>query len=80
MMISVSEYKFDKDGREMCKVLEDKEIMDSKIYAKIFPELYEEIKSQYDNNKNHFYYLSEKAHLQYQQKKHGFITEYRESR
>ena len=73
MMINISEYTFDKDGREMCRVLEDKNIKDSKIYAKIFPELYAEIKSQYDNSENHFYYLSEKAHLQYQQKKYGLL-------
>ena len=72
-MIGISEYTFDKDDREMCKVSEDKEIIDSKIYAKIFPELYAEIKAQYGNSKNHFYYLSKKAHLQYQQKKYGLL-------
>ena len=46
-MIGISEYTFDKDGREMCKVLEDKEIIDAKIYAKIFPELYKEIKNNF---------------------------------
>lgn len=72
-MISISEYTFDKDGREMCKVMEDKEIIDAKIYAKIFPELYKEIKEQYSHSQNHFYYLSEKARLQYKQKKFGLV-------
>jgi len=73
MAISISEYTFDKDDTEMCKVLEDKEIIDFAIYAKIFPDLYAEIKAQYGTNENQFYYLSKKAHLQYQQKKYGLI-------
>ena len=69
----VSENKFDEDGKEMHKVLDDKELMDSKIYAKIYPELYAEIESQYGNNKNQLYYLSKEAYMQYQQKSNGLI-------
>lgn len=67
------EYKFDKDGKELHRVLEDKELMDFKIYAKICPALYAEIESQYGDNKNHFYYLSEEAQVQYQQIRHGIV-------
>lgn len=73
MMISVNEYKFDEDGKVMHKVLDDKELMDSKIYANIYPELYAEIESQYGNNKNQFYYLTETAYTQYQQMRNGLI-------
>lgn len=72
--MNMSEYAFDVNGKEMCRVLEDKEIFESEIYAKVFPELYAEIKLQYHDSKAHFYYLSAKAHEQYQQKKFGLIN------
>ena len=72
-MITISEYANDEDGKRMCRVWEDKDIAESKIYARIYPELYTEIKAQYDTSQNHFYYLSEEAYWQLQQKKHGFV-------
>ena len=72
-MITMYECAYGEDGQEMYKVLDDEEIMMSKIYSKLFPELYAEIEAQYNNCKNHFYYLSKKAHLQYLQKKFGLI-------
>lgn len=42
-MIMVSECENDEDGKRMCRVWEDKDIAESKIYARIYPELYTEV-------------------------------------
>lgn len=71
-MLIVQETMFNKN-REMHRILDDNDLISSPVYKKIFPELYLEIKSQFETANNHWYCLSDEAYKQYRQHHFGIV-------
>lgn len=71
-MITVNEQKFD-NGKKLYKILDDAQLAESPVYAKIFPDLYAEVKAQYGSAESHWYSLSDTAHRQYMQHQNGLV-------